>query len=135
MLYASCISAMLFINSAFPSVFVFVNIKFIVLAKIYNKKIYNKKTKKIKKNWKNVYYLPIFEEDVYKAKLDYKNRLKILTDSLDYLTMWYETRIFEDNLISPEDFCNMVDKVDKQSIVEQARKFIMTTKYVLEGVD
>ena len=75
------------------------------------------------------------EEDVSKAKLDYKNRLKILTDSLDYLTMWYETRIFEDNPISPEDFCNMVDKVDKQSIVEQARKFIMTTKYVLEGVN
>ncbi len=75
------------------------------------------------------------EEDVNKAKLDYKNRLKILTDSLDYITMWYETRIFEDNPISPEDFCNIVDKVDKQSIVEQARKFIMTTKYVLKGVD
>ena len=45
----------------------FPNIKFIVLTKIYNKKIYNKKTKKIKKNWKNVYYLPIFEEDVYNS--------------------------------------------------------------------
>ena len=87
------------------------------------------------RGFKSIQNGEFFEEDVYKAKLDYKNRLKILTDSLDYLTMWYETRIFEDNPISPEDFCNMVDKVDKQSIVEQARKFIMTTKYVLEGVN
>lgn len=75
------------------------------------------------------------EEDVSKAKLDYQNRLKILTDSLDYLTMWYETRIFENNPISPEDFCNIIDRVNKQNIVEQARKFTVTTKYVLKGVD
>ena len=75
------------------------------------------------------------EEDVSKAKLDYQNRLKILTDSLDYLTMWYETRIFENNPISPEDFCNIINRVNKQSIVEQARKFTVTTKYVLKGVD
>ena len=28
-----------------------------------------------------------------------------------------------------------IDRVDKQSIVEQARKFTVTTKYVLKGVD
>lgn len=47
----------------------FPNVKFIVLAKIYNKKLYNKTAKKIKKNWKNIYYLPIFEEDVYNSLL------------------------------------------------------------------
>ncbi|MGN1034017.1 MAG: M16 family metallopeptidase [Oscillospiraceae bacterium] len=87
------------------------------------------------KEFKSIQNGEFFEEDVNKAKLDYKNRLKILTDSLDYLVIWYEARIFEDNPISPEDFCNIVDKVDKQGIIEQARKFIMTTKYVLEGVD
>ena len=49
--------------------------------------------------------------------------------------MWYETRIFENNPISPEDFCNIIDRVNKQNIVEQARKFTVTTKYVLKGVD
>ncbi len=47
----------------------FPNIKFIVLAKVYNKKLYKKTFKKLKKNWKNIYYLPIFEEDVYNSLL------------------------------------------------------------------
>ena len=59
--------------------------------------------------------------------------LKSCNDSLGSLDSWYATRIFTDELVSPDDAIEEISKITKQQVIDTARGIKLHTVYKLIG--
>ncbi len=75
------------------------------------------------------------EEDIVNAKMYRKNYLKSYNDSLNSITVWYLSRIYCDNIATPEEWAERDEKITKEEIIKAARSLRLDTFYVLTSDD
>jgi predicted Zn-dependent peptidase len=76
-----------------------------------------------------------FEDSEFAAsKMSITDSAKAVTDSMNGIDSWYSDRLFEKNPLSPEDFANIVENLNKDDIVKAANKVKLDTVYFLGGL-
>lgn len=71
------------------------------------------------------------EDDLINAKMYRKNYLKTFNDNLNVMAVWYLTRIYCDDIATPEEMALRDEKVTKDEIIAAARSLKLDTFYVL----
>ena len=75
------------------------------------------------------------EEDIANAKMYRRNYLKTFYDNLNAMAAWYMSRIYSDDLASPEEMMKRDEKITKEDIIKAAQSVKLDTFYVLTSDD
>ena len=76
-----------------------------------------------------------FTDDDLTASLLYEqNNIKTVNDSLSSLTWWYFTRIYTEEIKSPEEYLKNYENITRTDIIEAAKSMKLDTIFVLSGV-
>lgn len=75
------------------------------------------------------------EEDIVNAKMYRRNYLKTFYDSLNAMAAWYMSRIYFDDLASPEEIMKRDEKITKDDVIKAAQSVKLDTFYVLTSDD
>ncbi len=75
-----------------------------------------------------------FDRAVIEAcKMSMADSAKGVTDTPSSIEAWYLNRLFDHNLVSPEEFIEKVAAITKDDLVQAAQNVVLDTVYVLKG--
>lgn len=75
------------------------------------------------------------EEEIVNAKMYRRNYLRSYNDSLNAIAVWYLSRIYHDDIATPEEMMLRDEEVTKEDIVKAAQSLKLDTFYVLTSDD
>lgn len=71
------------------------------------------------------------DSDLENAKMYRRNYIKTFNDNLNVVAVWYLTRIYCDDIITPEEMILRDEKVTREDIIMAAQSLMLDTFYVL----
>ena len=73
------------------------------------------------------------DELIENSKMAINDSLKGVFDSPAAIEYWYMARMFDKNLLSPDEYANAVNAVTKESIIKGANDAVLDTVFFLKG--
>lgn len=75
----------------------------------------------------------ITDFELESAKLSAINSFKEICDTAGGLESWYVTQLYDKDIYSSDEACELINKVTKEQVIESAKKLTLDTVYTLTG--